>query len=85
MGEGGLGWDELIGKRRVVILAEAGSGKFHGNGGEGQPRFAFYASLEDVGCEGLEDVLRCRLARRHANDGHVVDWMEKVSDEQFRK
>jgi hypothetical protein len=25
--EGGVGWDELLQKRRVVILAEAGSGK----------------------------------------------------------
>jgi hypothetical protein len=27
LGEGGVGWDELLEKRRVVILAEAGSGK----------------------------------------------------------
>ena len=27
LGEDGIGWEELLTKRRVVILAEAGSGK----------------------------------------------------------
>jgi hypothetical protein len=62
-GEGGLGWDTLLAKRRVVILAEAGSGKSTEMAEAGRlaisdGRFAFYASLEDIGCDGLEGSLR---------------------------
>lgn len=62
--EDGVGWDELLKKRRVVVLAEAGSGKTT----EFKERvkllrqppsnaFAFYASVEDVGREGLDSAL----------------------------
>jgi hypothetical protein len=62
LGEGGVGWDELLEKRRVVILAEAGSGKstemaerarLTAAGG----RFAFHATVAEVGRDGLEDAL----------------------------
>ena len=54
-----LGWDDLIAKRRVVLLAEAGSGKTTEMEGRAQAlsengRIAFYARVEDVGRRGLE-------------------------------
>jgi hypothetical protein len=58
-----LGWDDLIAKRRVVLLAEAGSGKTTEMEGRAQAlsesgRIAFYARVEDVGRRGLEAALR---------------------------
>lgn len=67
------GWDELLAKRRVVILAEAGSGKTE----ELRERvrlqlaagkFAFYATVQDVGRDGLESALR------RADRGGLQDW-----------
>src|SRR5260370_1361022 len=57
--DGGLGWEELLSKRRVVILAEAGSGKStemkeRARLLEADGRRAFHASLEDVGTDGLK-------------------------------
>lgn len=63
LSDGLLGWSDLLAKRRVVILAEAGSGKTEelkerarlqtiaGN-------FAFYATVQDVGRDGLDTALR---------------------------
>lgn len=60
--DGGVGWEELLTKRRVVILAEAGSGKstemaerarLTAAGG----RFTLHATVEDVGRDGLEGAL----------------------------
>ena len=60
--EGGVGWDELLLKRRVVILAEAGSGKStemaeRARMTTASHRYAFYATVGDVGCDGLEGAL----------------------------
>ena len=58
-----LGWDDLLAKRRVVLLAEAGSGKTVEMAEQARlqteaGRFAFYATVEDVGQDGLESALR---------------------------
>jgi hypothetical protein len=60
---GALGWNELLARRRVVLLAEAGSGKTtemkarakqQAQAGE----YSFYASVEDVGRHGFRQSLR---------------------------
>ena len=60
--DGKLGWDQLLARRRVVILAEAGSGKSVEMTEQSRlqnmaGRFSFYATVEDVGADGLEDAL----------------------------
>ncbi len=60
---GADGWPEVLRHRRVVLLAEAGSGKtremqeqaarLHAGG-----RFAFFAALEDLDRSGLAGSLR---------------------------
>ena len=60
--EGGVGWDELLLKRRVVILAEAGSGKSTEMAERARITaanhcFSFHATVEDVGRDGLEQAL----------------------------
>jgi hypothetical protein len=63
LADGSLGWTDLLRRRRVVFLAEAGSGKTTEMKARsrllaesGQP--AFYATVEDVGRKGLERALR---------------------------
>src|SRR5258708_2587762 len=62
LAEPGLGWDELLQKWRVVVLAEAGSGKTSelserarllSAGG----KHAFSLSVTDVANDGLENAL----------------------------
>ncbi len=60
---GTLGWDDLLAKRRVVLLAEAGSGKttemtarVRALAADG--RAVFYATVEDVGRRGVEAALK---------------------------
>jgi len=58
-----LGWPELLPKHRVVILAEAGSGKTEELMEQTRlqtaaGKFAFYATVQDVGRDGLESALR---------------------------
>jgi hypothetical protein len=57
-----LGWEQLLAKHRVVILAEPGSGKSEElkeqarlNAGAG--RFAFYATVQGVGRKGMDSAL----------------------------
>jgi len=75
--EGSLGWDDLLAKRRVVVLAEAGSGKTAEMEEQARlqteaGRFAFYAAVEDVGRDGLDGALNAtdcgRLAAWHASN-----------------
>lgn len=82
LGEGGVGWDELLEKRRVVILAEAGSGKstemaerarLTAAGG----RFAFHATVADVGRDGLEDALSS------AGRAALAAWKASAADGWF--
>jgi len=63
LSDGMLGWPELLAKRRVVILAEAGSGKTielkeQARLKTAEGKFAFYATVQDVGRDGLEKALR---------------------------
>jgi hypothetical protein len=58
-----LGWPDLLAKRRVVILAEAGSGKTEELTEQARlqaasGKFAFYATVQDVGRDGLDIALR---------------------------
>jgi hypothetical protein len=64
-----LGWDKLLRKRRVVFLAEAGSGKTtelvaQSRAIPPETGDAFYATVEDVGRLGLEGALRS-VEREH--------------------
>jgi hypothetical protein len=66
LGEVGVAWDELLLKRRAVILAEAGSGKStemaeRARMTAASDRYAFPATVEDVGPEGLEGALSVSL------------------------
>lgn len=63
LSDGMLGWPDLLAKRRVVILAEAGSGKTEELREQARlqtasGKFAFYATVQDVGRDGLDKVLR---------------------------
>jgi hypothetical protein len=56
------GWNDLLKRRRVVFLAEAGSGKTTEMMTRAQQQLdagypSFYASFEDVGRSGLEAAL----------------------------
>lgn len=58
-----LSWEDISARRRVVLLAEAGSGKTVEMREQVRLRvergqFAFFASVEDVGNDGLEGALR---------------------------
>lgn len=58
-----LGWPELLAKRRVVMLAEAGSGKTEelleqARLQSAADKYAFYATVQDVSRGGLENALR---------------------------
>jgi len=63
LSDGMLGWPDLLAKRRVVILAEAGSGKTEELTAQAclqtaAGKFAFYATVQDVGRDGLDSALR---------------------------
>src|SRR4051812_36435329 len=58
----GLGWTELLLKKRVVILAEAGSGKSEelqeqARIGQSEGSYTFHATLQNVGSIGLRRAL----------------------------
>lgn len=81
LSDGMLGWPDLLAKRRVVILAEAGSGKTEELTEQARLRtaagkFAFYATVQDVGRDGLESALRpAGRARLHAwRSGSESGW-----------
>jgi len=62
-------WSDLLKKRRVIILAEAGSGKSsefkrQAQSLRGDGKFAFYASVRDVTQSGLESALPAADRRR---------------------
>ena len=67
-----LSWEDIFARRRVVILAEAGSGKTEELREQARRRtaagqFAFFATVEDVDRDGLDGALtaadRTRLVR----------------------
>jgi hypothetical protein len=58
-----LGWPDLLQKRRVIVLAEAGGGKTEelkesARRATADGRFAAYATVEDVGRDGLREAMR---------------------------
>lgn len=63
LSDGTLGWFDLLAKRRAVILAEAGSGKTEELAEQARlqtaaGKFAFYATVQDVGSDGLDKAIR---------------------------
>src|SRR5579863_9577081 len=79
LGEGGIGWEELLEKRRVVILAEAGSGKSTEMTERARltakaGRYAFHATVRDVGSDGLEGALSV------AGRKDLATWKASASD-----
>jgi hypothetical protein len=81
-GEGSVGWDELLLKLRVVILAEAGSGKTtemaeRARMTAASHHYAFHATVEDVGRDGLEDALSVS-ARENLNS-----WRKSIDEAWF--
>lgn len=81
LSSGLLDWSELIARRRVVVLAEAGSGKTEELTEQARQqtaagRFAIYATVQDVGRDGLDMALR-PADRRRLNDwrnGNEPGW-----------
>jgi hypothetical protein len=87
--DGTLGWPDLLARRRVVLLAEAGSGKTtemtiraQQQADAGHP--AFYATVEDVGRKGLKAALRpadrVALAAWHASDKEGWFFIDSVDE-----
>src|ERR1019366_2412750 len=93
LGETGVGWDEMLLKRRVVILAEAGSGKSTEMAerprltDEG-PRYAFHATVEDAGRDGLEGALsasgRKHLAAWRTSSDEAWFFVDSVDEAKSR-
>ena len=87
--DGTLGWADLLARRRVVFLAEAGSGKTtemiartQQQADAGCP--AFYATLEDVGLKGVEAALRpadrAKLAEWRSSDKESWFFIDSVDE-----
>ena len=85
----GLGWGDLLAKRRVVVLAEAGSGKTTEMEEQARlqtkvGRMAFYTTVEDVGRDGLERALsaadRARLAVWHESNEAAWFFIDSVDE-----
>ncbi len=62
LSDGAKSWDAVLKRRQVVILAEAGSGKTEElkecrRAVAAEGKFAFYATVQDVGREGLKACL----------------------------
>jgi hypothetical protein len=76
------GWDVVSVRRRVVLLAEAGSGKTEEMKEQARQRvaagqFAFYSTVEDVGTDGLEGSLRS------VDKARVASWRTSTDDAWF--
>src|SRR5271156_3823122 len=74
-----LNWGRISACRRVVIMAEAGSGKTAEMREQARLRkeagqFAFYATVEDVGADGLENSLESEDRTR------LVSWRDKSTE-----
>ena len=82
LGEVGIGWDELLQKRRVVILAEAGSGKSIEMSERARTMAAttphvFHAAVEDVGLDGLENSIGANGSSR------LTAWRNSTNEAWF--
>jgi hypothetical protein len=89
LSSGAKNWDELLKRRRVVILAEAGSGKTeelkeraHCLDAEG--KFSFYATVQDVGKDGVAGALgetqRTVLDRWRASDQPAWFFIDSIDE-----
>jgi hypothetical protein len=84
----GLSWPDVLKKRRVVILAEAGSGKtkeFQQKSAElAKQGFAsFFATLEEVGTTGLDAALKSQqaaLAAWKASDSKGWFFLDSIDE-----
>lgn len=80
--DGGVGWEQLLTKRRAVILAEAGSGKStefteRAKLTARSHAYVFHASVEDVGREGLDGALSVDARNK------LAAWRQGVGDAWF--
>jgi hypothetical protein len=87
--DGGIGWEQLLTKRRAVVLAEAGSGKSTEFAARAKltarsQAFVFDASVEDVGREGLDGALsvdsRTKLAAWRQGVGDAWFFIDSVDE-----
>ena len=87
--DGTLAWPDLLSRRRVVLLAEAGSGKTTEMSARAREQararhHAFYATVEDVGLKGLEAALRpadrAALAAWHSSDKEGWLFIDSVDE-----
>ncbi len=80
--EDGISWEELVTKRRVVILAEAGSGKSTEFAERARTMalsksYVFHATVEDVGRDGLDDALSVEARSK------LATWRKGVEEAWF--
>lgn len=80
--DGGVGWEQLLTKRRVVVLAEAGSGKstefaYRAKLMAQSHPYVFHASVEDVGRDGLDEALSVDARSK------LATWRQAVDDAWF--
>ena len=77
--DSGVDWEELLSKRRVVVLAEAGSGKsteFAERArltAQSHP-YVFHTSVQDVGVDGLDGALSLDARNK------LAEWRRSVDD-----
>ena len=86
------GWPDILKSHRVVVLAEAGSGKTEELKEQARRRsaegaFAFYATVQDVGREGLDTAIdgsvggsRGSLAAWRASDQPAWFFVDSIDE-----
>jgi hypothetical protein len=89
LSDGAKSWDDLVERRRVVILAEAGSGKTEEMEEQtrrlnAEGRAAFYATVQDVGRLGLDSALsvadRSRLSEWHSSNQPATFLIDSIDE-----
>lgn len=92
--EGLLEWPALLKRRRVVVLAEAGSGKTEELREQARlqsatGKAAFYATVQDVGRDGLDKALRrgdrTRLATWRANSDQGWFFIDSIDEAKLER
>jgi hypothetical protein len=82
-------WDDISARRRVVLLAEAGSGKTEEMREQARLRvaagqYAFFATVEDVAEDGLDGALRAaerpRLAAWRTSDEDAWFFIDSIDE-----
>jgi hypothetical protein len=89
LSDGAMAWDDLLKRRRVVILAEAGSGKSEELKGQAlrltaDDRIAFYATVHDVGQLGLENAIspadRAKIGQWRRSDQPAWFFVDSIDE-----